>query len=70
MESSNVLSVLELWKQKGYNYLLVNQAGMGFLADGSDLHHPAGEVQALQDLLQQVQLVQSFGESYQIYKLP
>jgi hypothetical protein len=68
--NSEVVSVLELWKQKGYNYLLVNQAGMRFLADGSDPHHPAGEVQALQDLLKQLQLVQSFGESYQIYKLP
>jgi hypothetical protein len=63
-------SVLSFWKQKGYNYLLVNQAGMRFLADGSDPHHPAEEVQALQDLLKQLQLVKSFGESYQIYKLP
>jgi hypothetical protein len=70
MEAGDAVSILELWKQKGYNYLLVNQAGMHFLADGSDPHHPASEVQALQDLLQQAKLVQSFGESYQIYKLP
>lgn len=63
-------SVLNLWKQTGYNYLFVNQAGMQFLADGSDPHHPAEEVQALQDLLNQLPLVQSFGESYKIFKLP
>jgi hypothetical protein len=70
MEAGDNVSVLELWKQKGYNYLLVNQAGMRFLADGSDPHHPASEVQALQDLLRQAKLVRSFGESYQIYQLP
>lgn len=70
MQNPNGNSVLELWKQKGYNYLMVNQAGMQFLADGSDPHHPAEEVQALQDLLSRIKLVQSFGESYQIYQLP
>ncbi len=63
-------SVINYWKQKGYNFLFVNQAGIQFLADGSDPHHPAAEIQALQDLLKQVSLIQSFGESYQIYKLP
>ena len=58
------------WKQKGYNYLFVNRAGMEFLADGSDPHHPAEEVRALQDLLKQLPLVKSFGESYQIYTIP
>jgi hypothetical protein len=70
MGNPDIVSVLELWKQKGYNYLLVNQAGMRFLADGSDPHHPAGEVQALQDLLKQVKLVQTFGTSFQIYQIP
>ncbi len=67
---SNAVSELELWKQKGYNYLLINQAGMDFLADGKDPHHPAAEIQALKDLLKQLKPVQSFGESYQIYQLP
>jgi hypothetical protein len=70
MGNTDVVSVLGLWKQKGYNYLLVNQAGMRFLSDGSDPHHPASEVQALNDLLKQMKLVQSFGESYNIYQLP
>ncbi|HEX7557498.1 MAG TPA: hypothetical protein VF338_12790, partial [Leptolinea sp.] len=63
-------SVIDQWKQKGYNYLFVNQSGIQFLADGSDPHHPAEEVQALQDLLKQVPLIQSYGESYQLYKIP
>jgi hypothetical protein len=63
-------SVLTFWKQKGYNYLFVNRAGMEFLADGSDPHHPAEEVRALQDLLKQLPLVKSFGDSYQIYTIP
>ncbi len=67
---ANAVTELELWKQNGYNYLLINQAGMDFLADGKDPHHPAVEIQALKDLLQQVTLVQTFGESYQIYQLP
>ena len=67
---SNAVSELELWKQKGYNYLLINQAGMDFLADGKDPHHPAAEIQALKDLLNPLKPVQTFGESYQIYQLP
>lgn len=67
---SNSISELELWKQKGYNYLLINQAGMDFLADGKDPHHPAAEIQALKDLLKQLKPVQSFGESYRIFQLP
>lgn len=63
-------SVIRYWKLKGYNYLLVNLAGMNFLADGSDAHHPADEVRALRVLLEEIPVVQTFGESYTIYKLP
>jgi len=63
-------SILMNWRQKGYNYLLVNKAGMQFLADGSDPHHPAAEIKALQSLLSEIPLIRSFGESYQIYQVP
>lgn len=63
-------SVLNQWRQKGYNYLLVNKAGMDFLADSRDAHHPADEVQALSNLLRTLEASRSFGESYQIYTIP
>lgn len=70
MENASNESVLNLWKQKGYNYLLVNKAGMDFLADGKDAHHPAAEIQALRDLLETLPPPRSFGNSYQIYTIP
>ncbi len=63
-------SVLNLWKQKEYNYLLVNKAGMDFLSNGKDPHHPAAEVKALRDLLNTLEPPRSFGNSYQIYTIP
>ncbi len=63
-------SVLSFWKQQGYNYLLVNTAGMEFLSDGNDPHHPAEEIAALKDLLAGIPLLETFGTSYQIYQVP
>lgn len=63
-------SIIPFWKQQGYNYVFVNTAGMEFLSDGSDPHHPAEEVAVLKNLLREMSLVESFGQSYQIYQVP
>ncbi len=70
MPNPDLNSVLTLWKQQGYNYIFVNRDGMDFLASGGDPHHPAEEIQALQEMLKQLPIARSFGASYQLYKLP
>lgn len=63
-------SVLPFWRGQGYNYLFINNAGMEFLSDGNDPHHPAEEIAALKDVLDEIPLLESFGQSYQIYQVP
>jgi len=68
--NETVEDVFNHWKQNGYNYLFVNQAGIQFLSDGNDAHHPVEELQALKNLLSQIPVMQSFGDSYQLYGIP
>lgn len=68
--NADTKTVINLWEQQGFDYVLLNLIGMQYLEQGTDPHHPPEEVSALRDVVKDLPVVGSFGKSYQIYKLP
>jgi hypothetical protein len=54
---------------EGYSHLLVYAKGIEFLRENYDPHHPEQELDALEELLSTVDLVENFGGWYQLYRL-
>jgi len=63
-------SILASWRHQGFGFILHNKAGTTFLRENPDPHHPVAEIDALEQLLSALELVQEFGSSYQLYRIP
>ncbi len=61
-------AVLEAWRQAGYSYLLFNHQGADFIRQ-EDSHYQTADWEALDSLLAQLKLVESFGDDYRLYSL-
>lgn len=61
--------VIEAWKEQGYTHLLVNKAGIAFLKQGNDPHHPLDNLLLLEDTLSSLPVEENFGDSYLLYSL-
>jgi hypothetical protein len=69
MDNSNPKSVINLWKQQGFDYVLLHLQGMKYLEEGTDPHHPPEEVRALREVVKDLPVIGTYGQSYQLYKL-
>ena len=61
--------IISEWMNEGYSHLLVYAKGIEFLRENYDPHHPEQELDALEELLSTVDLVENFGGWYQLYRL-
>jgi hypothetical protein len=60
--------ILESWREEGYTHILLHKAGMEFIQENDARYHDE-DWEALENLLHQLNLVQSFGDGFELYRL-
>ncbi len=63
-------SILASWRHQGFTVILYNKAGVDFLRENPDPHHPIAELDQLDTLLASLPLIQDFGGAYRLYAIP
>lgn len=62
-------AIVSDWIAQGFRYLLVNKAGVDFLRENPDPHHPIEELNSLEKILSELTIRSTFGDSYVLYDL-
>lgn len=65
---SSPSAVMQSWTDQGFDYLLVQSAGVRFLQE-TDSSYRAEEWEALNTTLRRLELVEQVGEGYEIYRI-
>jgi len=61
--------IISAWLNDGFTHLLVYTKGIEFLRENFDPHHPENELDALEELLTSINLVENYGDWYKLYEL-
>jgi len=61
--------IISAWLNDGFTHLLVYTKGIEFLRENYDPHHPENELDALEELLTSINLVENYGDWYKLYEL-
>jgi len=61
--------IISAWLNDGFTHLLVYTKGIEFLRENFDPHHPENELDALEELLKSIHLVENYGDWYKLYEL-
>jgi hypothetical protein len=60
--------ILDSWKEQGFTHVLLYRAGAKFIQENDARYHDE-DWQVLEELLQRLSLVESFGDGYELYGL-
>lgn len=60
--------IISAWMNDGYTHLLVYSKGIEFLRENYDPHHPIEELNAIEDLLAGITLIENYDDWYKLYK--
>ena len=66
---SNNGAIREKWKKEGFSYVMVNRSGLEFLKTDDDPHHPLAALLALDNFLNELVLLDNYGNAYEFYRL-
>ncbi len=59
--------IISAWMNDGYTHLLVHTKGIEFLRENNDPHHPVEELDALEKLLEKINLIENYDGWYKLY---
>lgn len=65
----DIQTILRGWKDRSYTYILYYKAGAEFLR-GEDENYEPADWEAIEELLASLELVENFGDTYVLYRLP